>query len=83
MPGLEVGATTPSFRGIIFASNFLSPRSSFYESSILQPVTILLVLACWMFWYMPVIPGFRRLRQEDQEFKFSLGYTVNARLARL
>lgn len=70
------------FRGIIFASNFLSPKSS-YELSVLQPVTVILVLACWMFWYMPVIPGFRRLRQEKQEFNSSLGYIVNSRLCRL
>jgi hypothetical protein len=25
---------------------------------------------------MPVIPALRRLRQEDQEFKSRLGYTV-------
>jgi hypothetical protein len=25
-------------------------------------------------WYTPIIPAFRRLRQEDQEFKASLGY---------
>jgi hypothetical protein len=25
-------------------------------------------------WCMPVIPAFRRLRQEDDEFKASLGY---------
>jgi hypothetical protein len=29
----------------------------------------------WAWWYMSVIPAFRRLRQEDCEFKASLGYT--------
>jgi hypothetical protein len=24
---------------------------------------------CWVWWYMPIIPALRRLRQEDYEFK--------------
>jgi hypothetical protein len=30
----------------------------------------------WGWWFVPVIPAIRRLRQEDQQFKVSLGYTV-------
>jgi hypothetical protein len=30
----------------------------------------------WAWWFMPVISALRRLRQEDHEFKASLGYTV-------
>jgi hypothetical protein len=30
---------------------------------------------------MPLIPVFRRQRQEDQKFKTSLGYMVSSRLA--
>jgi hypothetical protein len=29
-----------------------------------------------MWWYMPVIPALRRLRQDDFEFVSSLGYIV-------
>jgi hypothetical protein len=29
-----------------------------------------------MWWHTPKIPAFRRLRQEDHEFKTSLGYTA-------
>jgi hypothetical protein len=31
---------------------------------------------CWVWQYMSIIPAFRRLRQEDCEFKTSLGYIV-------
>jgi hypothetical protein len=31
-------------------------------------------------WYIAVIPGFRRWRQEDQEFGASLGYISGLRL---
>jgi predicted glycosyl hydrolase (DUF1957 family) len=27
----------------------------------------------WEWWYIPIIPAFRRLRQEDWEFEASLG----------
>jgi hypothetical protein len=33
-----------------------------------------------MWWYMPVMPARRRLRQEDCEFKISLGYIARAYL---
>jgi hypothetical protein len=29
-----------------------------------------------MWWFMPAIPVFRRLKQEDCKFKTSLGYTA-------
>jgi hypothetical protein len=32
-------------------------------------------------WYKPIIPGLRRLREEDHKFKDSLDYIVNSRLA--
>jgi hypothetical protein len=31
----------------------------------------------WAWWYIPVISAFRRLRQEDHEFKANLGYIMN------
>jgi hypothetical protein len=34
-----------------------------------------LIQACW---FTPVIPGLRRLRQENHEFQASLGYIVRA-----
>jgi hypothetical protein len=32
--------------------------------------------AYWAWWYMFVIPALRKLRQDNHEFKASLGYTV-------
>jgi hypothetical protein len=32
--------------------------------------------AGWAWWYMPVIPALRRLKQEDLEFEASLFKTV-------
>jgi hypothetical protein len=34
----------------------------------------------WAWWYIPVIPAPRRLRQEDCKFKVSLGYIVRPSL---
>jgi hypothetical protein len=34
-----------------------------------------------VWWYMTVIPALRRQRQEDFEFKISLGYRASLRLA--
>jgi hypothetical protein len=36
-----------------------------------------------VWWYMPVISALRRLRQEDGEFKASLGYTAGPSLKKL
>jgi hypothetical protein len=33
-------------------------------------------LPCWEWWYTPVVPALGRLKQEDGEFKASLGYVV-------
>jgi hypothetical protein len=30
----------------------------------------------WVSWYMPVIPGLRRLRKDCSEFRTSLAYVV-------
>jgi hypothetical protein len=30
----------------------------------------------WVWWSMPIIPAFGRLRQEDPEFKTRMGYVV-------
>jgi hypothetical protein len=30
--------------------------------------------SCWAWWYIPVIPALRRLRQEDYEYEASLNY---------
>jgi hypothetical protein len=35
----------------------------------------------WPWWCIPVIPAFRRLKQEDHEFETSVGYIVSFRLA--
>jgi hypothetical protein len=29
-----------------------------------------------MWWFMPIIPALRRVRQKDHKFKASLGHTV-------
>jgi hypothetical protein len=34
-----------------------------------------------VWWFMPVIPAFKSLRQEDLEFKASLGYIGSYRPA--
>jgi hypothetical protein len=34
-------------------------------------------------WYIPIIPALRRLRQEDCEFKTSLGYIVKLYLKKI
>jgi hypothetical protein len=34
-------------------------------------------LLSWVWWHTPVIPTFRRLRQEDCEFEVNLDYTGN------
>jgi hypothetical protein len=36
--------------------------------------------SCQVWWCTPVIPAFRRLRQEDGESQASLGYTVRPNL---
>jgi hypothetical protein len=33
----------------------------------------------WAWWFIPVIPPPRRWKQEDQEFKASLGYIASLR----
>jgi hypothetical protein len=30
----------------------------------------------WVWWFIAVIPAFRRLKQENFEFKISMGYIV-------
>jgi hypothetical protein len=37
-------------------------------------------LYIWKWWFKPVIPAFRRLRQEGHEFKVSLGCIARAYL---
>jgi hypothetical protein len=32
------------------------------------------MMICQMWWYTPVIPALRRMRQEDYQLKASLGY---------
>jgi hypothetical protein len=34
----------------------------------------------WAWWYTPVIPAARSCKQEDHEFKASLGYTTKPSL---
>jgi hypothetical protein len=35
------------------------------------------ILECWSWWYIPVIPAFGRLRQEESEFEANLGYITS------
>jgi hypothetical protein len=48
-------------------------KRSFTECSRLKTEIVL------VWWYTPVIPALRRLEQEDQEFKASLGYPESSR----
>jgi hypothetical protein len=43
---------------------------------VLNTLKVLLDLFLWAWWCTPVIPVFRRLRQEDGEFQASLGSIV-------
>jgi hypothetical protein len=36
-----------------------------------------------VWWYIPIIPVFRTMRQEDLQVEGNLGYVVNSRSARL
>jgi hypothetical protein len=38
------------------------------------------LINCWAWWFMPVSPALKKLRQEDQEFKVRLGYKLSAYL---
>jgi hypothetical protein len=50
--------------------------ASIFQSAAHHFAVLKILNAGW--WYMPVIPTFRRLREEDCEFKASLGYRVRS-----